>query len=126
MRSLLVFFLLLTCSTASAQEYSEEELKSAGESITIKSKSGLHFKVPPDMPIVERDGTIYPLPMDEYFNRKLNILKGRVDSLEGKIDLLDEKLDHISEKSDYITTLLLQMAPPQEPEKEETEEVAAP
>ncbi len=83
------------------------------DSFVIKGKDGLYFKVPSDMPIIERGGTILPQPTDEYLIEKIKDLTGRVDGLGTKLDELIRKMDLLAEELERFEEQL----PPEPAEK---------
>jgi len=58
---------------------------------TVTTKDGLHFRVPEDMPVVERGGIQMALPFDEYVYGKFGKFEARVARLEAKVKALEAK-----------------------------------
>lgn len=101
-------FLLFSVLLLPAYAQTEKE-----DSFVIKGKDGLYFKVPSDMPIIERGGTILPQPTDEYLIEKIKDLTGRVDGLGTKLDELIRKMDLLAEELERFEEQL----PPEPAEK---------
>lgn len=80
--------------------YAEEPQKKEEEEnlITVQTKEGLYFKVPPDRPIVNRDGVVSPIPMDEYLHQKIKTLTERLDEMDKKMEAMTERLDKLEKR----------------------------
>ena len=75
---------------------------------TVKTKEGLIFRVPEDMPIETRGGIQAPIPFDEYIYRKFKQTETRLQSLERKIDRIEAKLsDPDQNKTKPVTKNLI-------------------
>lgn len=68
----------------------------------VKTKEGLIFQVPADMPIVKRNNIVAPLPFDEYVYRKIKGVQLRMDDLEARhtelIQNLTARIEKLEEK----------------------------
>lgn len=73
----------------------DEKKDTASEAKTAK---GLHFKVPPDWPIEERNGVVGPIPLEEYLDRKFSGLESRMRTLEQQMSSLELRLRVVEEK----------------------------
>lgn len=62
-----------------------------------KTKDGLHFSVPPDWPIEERNGVVGPIPAEEYMARKFSGMDSRLKTLEQQVAGFDLRLRVIEE-----------------------------
>ena len=60
---------------------------------TVKSKSGLSWRVPIDMPIEERNGLLGPIPFDEYVYGKFAQIWTHVANLETRIIQLQKEVE---------------------------------
>ena len=58
---------------------------------TVTTKEGLSFTVPEDMPIVNRNGIVAPVPFEEYIYGKLNKLNSRLKSVEARLDQVERR-----------------------------------
>ena len=66
----------------------------------VKTKEGLVFRVPEDMPIVKRGGILAPLPFDEYVYRKLKQMDNHIKRIESRIEAVEKKIAlHKQEKT---------------------------
>lgn len=110
----LAFLFFLAVGLLPAYAQTEEE----GEFV-VKSKDGLHFKVPADMPIVERGGVILPLPTDEYLIQKINALTERMDDLRNRTEALDQKVDSLNKQ---LERLFLHLSQTQKKERQGIQE----
>ncbi|MBI4430414.1 MAG: hypothetical protein HY587_01710 [Candidatus Omnitrophica bacterium] len=82
--SILVFFFLSTRAlTAEDDDILGTDLKV----IPFKkvTKKGLTFRVPDDMPFVEKDGILKPIEFEEYFYSKIKKLETQIDDLMARI-----------------------------------------
>lgn len=78
---------------------------------TVKTKEGLVFQVPSDMPIEMRDGIQAPIPFDEY-------IFGKFGHLEAKLSKMDERLSRIEDKLDRLASAAEPAAAPATPKTE--------
>ncbi len=93
----LVFF--WTSLSGAANEPKAKEGKDGEEDlITVRTPEGLYFKVPPDMPIVKRNGTVGPIPMEEYLHRKIRALNKQIEDLTKKVEELSKRVEHIEKE----------------------------
>jgi hypothetical protein len=63
----------------------------------VKTKDGLHFNVPPDWPIEERNGVVGPIPVEEYMARKFAGMESRLKTLEQQVAGYDLRLRVLEE-----------------------------
>lgn len=72
----------------------------AGEraEMVLKTKEGLHFKVPPDWPIEKRDGVVAPIPIEEYMSRKFSAMDSRLRTLEQQVGAVDVRMRVLEEE----------------------------
>ena len=115
----LVFFGLFLLLGMNPLTFAEES-KEGEDLVTIKTQEGLIFKVPPDMPIVKRDGVVSPIPLDEYLYQKVKKLTERLDELDNqrmdvlnmKLKAFDEKIERLSKQIQELERELHQTPPP--------------
>lgn len=60
--------------------------------VVEKVVKGITFKVPIDWPIVERNGEVAPIPIEEYVAGKLGGLEARLRALERRFNGMDLRL----------------------------------
>ena len=65
----------------------------------VKSSKGLHFQLPPDWPVEERNGAVGPIPVEEYLARKFNALDARLQAIEQQVNSLDVRLRVLEEQA---------------------------
>jgi len=94
-------FLIMTFSPGYAEEPNGYEAETA-----IRTREGIHFRLPEDWPIVKRHGVLMPLPMDEYLSHKIKILMGRMDKADQKSDETLKRLEGLDQKMDLIMNQL--------------------
>ena len=63
----------------------------------MKTKDGLNFKVPPDWPIEERNGTVGPIPVEEYLAQKFSSLEKRIRGVEQQITSVELRVRLLEE-----------------------------
>lgn len=63
----------------------------------VQTKSGLHFRVPADWPIEERNGVTAPVPIEEYVTKKFAALEARIRTLEQQLSGSDLRLRVLEE-----------------------------
>ena len=63
----------------------------------VKTKDGLHFNVPPDWPVEERNGVVGPIPAEEYMARKFSGMDSRLKTLEQQVAGFDLRLRVLEE-----------------------------
>ena len=63
----------------------------------VKTKDGLHFNVPADWPIEERNGAVGPIPVEEYMPRKFAGMDSRLKTLEQQVAGFDLRLRVLEE-----------------------------
>ena len=73
------------------------EAPAAEEDTVMQTKSGLHFRVPADWPIEERNGVTAPIPIEEYVTRKFTALEARIRTLEQQVSGSDLRLRVLEE-----------------------------
>lgn len=67
-------------------------------STVVKTKEGLHFNVPGDWPIEERNGSVGPVPVEEYLAMKFSGIESRLRTLEQQISGFDLRLRVLEEE----------------------------
>ncbi|MBI3011070.1 MAG: hypothetical protein HYY58_01065 [Candidatus Omnitrophica bacterium] len=72
----------------------------AGERVdmVLKTKEGLHFKVPPDWPVEKRDGVVAPIPIEEYMFRKFSAMESRLRALEQQVGAMELRIRVLEEE----------------------------
>ena len=78
-----VFLSLVSCPLS--QVFAEEPYESVK-----KTQKGLHFDVPEDWPVEERNGVVAPIPIEEYLARKFSALDKRLAVLEKRLQANEE------------------------------------
>jgi hypothetical protein len=86
--------LLLACAAAPSWA---EEPEATGEPGVLQTKSGLHFRVPADWPIEERNGVVAPIPIEEYLTQKFATMDARIRMLEQQVSGYDLRLRVLEE-----------------------------
>lgn len=66
---------------------------------TVKTKNGLQFEVPEDWPIEERNGTVGPIPIEEYLAKKFNEVSTKLRTLEQQHSSLELRFRVLEEQS---------------------------
>ena len=66
-------------------------------STVVKTKEGLHFNVPADWPVEERNGAVGPVPVEEYLAMKFSGIESRLRTLEQQISGFDLRLRVLEE-----------------------------
>ncbi len=94
MKSLLYLILLIFSLSVflNAEEIRKEQKDEKLDSIfpyTVKTKEGLIFRVPEDMPIEKRGGIIAPIPFDEYVSRKLKLMSDDLNEIKVRLDKIE-------------------------------------
>ncbi len=74
------------------------EPENPSKTVEIKTSKGLHFTVPPDWPIEERNGVVAPIPLEEYLSRKFSALETRLRSVEQQTTSQEMKLRVLEER----------------------------
>lgn len=69
----------------------------AADPSVVQTKSGLHFRVPADWPIEERNGVTAPIPIEEYVTRRFSALEARIRALEQQVTGSDLRLRVLEE-----------------------------
>lgn len=89
---------LLTCllgtgsGNASADDEPMAERMKKYRFETVTTKEGLKFSVPSDMPILNENGLVTPMPFDEYLYIKFKFIEERMQSLEQRIEKMESKI----------------------------------
>ncbi len=63
-----------------------------------KTAQGLHFNVPADWPIEERNGAVGPVPVEEYLSMKFKAIEGRLQAMDQQVGGLDLRLRVVEEQ----------------------------
>jgi len=74
-------------STAIAAEVADRQAK-----LVVKTYKGLSFRVPEDWPVEEIDGTVGPIPIEEYLHRKFEVVTEKMQKLESTVQGLDLRI----------------------------------
>ena len=82
--------LLYFCPTALAQP--NEKSKTNPQELVVKEKKGIRFKLPADWPLEERDGSVNPVPVEEYLSQKFSAIDSRLSALERDLEELKARL----------------------------------
>ena len=85
------FFALILPLGSAEEEVKKEEPNFQYQ--TIKTKEGLTFRVPVDMPIEVRGGIQAPIPFDEYGYGKFSSIDRRLSDLTVKLDHIEKILE---------------------------------
>ena len=85
---------LWACSSAAAAEDQNKE-----SAVTVRTKEGLHFNVPPDWPVEWRNGIVTPIPIEEYLDRKFSAVEKRMETLERQASSLETRLRVLEEEA---------------------------
>ena len=93
---LVIGVLLSLCSGMVGRAQAAEPEPKADEGV-IQTKSGLHFRVPADWPIEERNGVTAPVPIEEYVTKKFATLEARIRTLEQQLSGSDLRLRVLEE-----------------------------
>lgn len=68
------------------------------ESVTVKTKEGLHFTLPADWPVQRRNGVVTPVPIEEYLAQKFSAIEKRLQALENQTASMDLRLRLMEEE----------------------------
>ncbi|MBI4227274.1 MAG: hypothetical protein HY600_03250 [Candidatus Omnitrophica bacterium] len=66
-------------------------LAEAGEELVTKEVKGFRFKVPADWPVEERNGTVAPIPSEEYLSKKFLAITTRFEAAEKRLTTMETK-----------------------------------
>lgn len=91
-RAAFCLMLVVTSFAAPAAAETPQDAKTV-----TKTKDGLHFNVPPDWPIEERNGVVGPIPAEEYMARKFSGMDSRLKTLEQQVAGFDLRLRVLEE-----------------------------
>lgn len=92
-----VFFLGLSTAAVSADDPNAPKAETPNFPYkTLKTKEGLIFRVPSDMPVETRGGIQAPIPFDEYVYGKFEALESKYLRLEKRTALLEQKIERLS------------------------------
>ena len=88
---------LVTACLGSATVFAETPQGKEPPATVRKTEEGLHFNVPPDWPIEERNGVVGPIPAEEYMARKFSGMDSRLKTLEQQVAGFDLRLRVLEE-----------------------------
>ncbi len=104
---LVIFFAMVSLSLCPAETTQENataspDTKDSGGLVT-KTVDGLHFAVPPDMPIEKKNSIVAPMQLSEYVSIKFDNLQDRVAKIEETIDKIYQELVLIKKNLEDIS-----------------------
>ncbi len=79
-----------------------------------KTERGLHFKVPADWPVEERNGIVSPVPIEEYLSRKFSAITSRFNVLEERVNTLEKRLRASEKETQRLKESLQALQKPKE------------
>lgn len=77
--------LLLSVSGPLLAQPDEDSKRTNPQELVVKEKKGIRFKLPADWPIEEKDGTVRPVPVEEYLSQKFTAADSRLRVLEREV-----------------------------------------
>ena len=90
-------FLLATSDWRPATVFAAQELEEKEEpyEVVVKTWKGLHFNVPPDWPIEERNNVVAPIPIEEYLAKKFSAMENRLEALGRQMQTLEQRVSDL-------------------------------
>jgi hypothetical protein len=81
--------LFFSANASAEEEESMTEQMKKYKFETVTTKEGLKFNVPSDMPILNKDGLVVPMPFEEYLYIKFKLIEERMKRLEDRIEKME-------------------------------------
>jgi hypothetical protein len=95
-----LILLFSTCFVGSAAAAVSEDDATNFEYTTKKTKTGLTFQVPEDMPIESRNGIEAPMPFDQYMYGKFKKMDSRLERIEKTLARIETDIKNIKSSTE--------------------------
>ena len=99
--SMMLMLLASVPAWAALTQAQEDEIRSEAANFkynTVKTKEGLYYRVPEDMPIEMRGGIQAPIPFDEYMYSKFKQMDTRLAGMDRRLDHIEKLLEELRPK----------------------------
>ncbi len=100
---LLIFSLSVLLNAEEIQKEQKDEKSDADIPYIVKTKEGLIFRVPEDMPIEKRGGIVAPVPFNEYVSRKLKLMNDDLNEIKVRLDKIEGEKSKSSDKKELVS-----------------------
>ncbi len=114
-----LLLIVLTLSIYCASVFAEDEVEISKSDLAVipfkkVTVKGLVFRVPGDIPFVEKDGILKPISFDEYFYSKIVALEKTVTDLKARLDATEAQLAKLQkgDEPQAVLTETVSVPPP--------------